>query len=147
MRKRGLYTIRHRPQFLRMCIAMENTAKKVLWIRQKTAYSDERILRNAQKSDELLSTHYSDFVRSFQINQLFLNLFLQVAWNVASHFSPPGPGALKKVDHPCRKVWKFLQKSFNIFEGKFEDFSGKCSDFWEKSNVFTRIFNNFCEII
>ncbi len=61
--KRGLHTIRHRPQFSRMCVATENTAKKVLWISQKTAYSCKRISqknfsRNAHKSDKSLSTYY-----------------------------------------------------------------------------------------
>ncbi len=35
-----------RPQLSQMCVATENTMKKVLWIRQKTAYCRKRILQN-----------------------------------------------------------------------------------------------------
>ncbi len=58
--------------------------------------------------------------------------FLQVAWNVASHFSHSGSGALKKVDDHSRKVWKFLQKNLASFAEKIADFSEKFSDFCRK---------------
>ncbi len=70
--KRGLHTIRHRPQFLRMCVATENTTKKVLRIRQKTAYSSKRISRNAHESDELLSTHYSHVAQISSLRSFFV---------------------------------------------------------------------------
>ncbi len=77
MTKRGLHTIRHRPQFSRMYVEKENTTKKVLPIRQKTAYSGESILRtsflqNAHESDESLSTHYLRFARSSSVRSLFV---------------------------------------------------------------------------
>ncbi len=54
MIKRGLHTICHRPQFLQMCVATENTQKKVLCIRQKITYSGERFsfLQNTHESVE-----------------------------------------------------------------------------------------------
>ncbi len=61
MTKKGLHTIRHRPQFSQMCVETENTKEKVLWIRQKTTYFGEHISHNAHESDESLSTHYSHF--------------------------------------------------------------------------------------
>ncbi len=41
--KRGLHDICHILQFSQMCVATENTTKKVLWICQKTASSGKRI--------------------------------------------------------------------------------------------------------
>ncbi len=75
--KRGLHTIRHRPQFSWMRVEMENTTKNVLWIRQKTAYSCECNLRksfsqNDHESYELLSTHYSCFPRISSIRSFFI---------------------------------------------------------------------------
>ncbi len=75
--KRSLHTIRHRPQFLRMCVEMENMAKKVLWIRQKIVYSGERISRksfsqNAHESDKSLSAHYSHFARILSVRSFFV---------------------------------------------------------------------------
>ncbi len=61
--KRGLHTIRHRPQFSRICVATENTVKKALWICQKTDYSNEHIW---------WITHYTLF--AFRTN--FIRLFL-----------------------------------------------------------------------
>ncbi len=46
-RKGALHTIRHRPQFSRMCVETENTAKKILWISQKITCYGERISRNS----------------------------------------------------------------------------------------------------
>ncbi len=57
----AIHTICHRPQFSWMGVATENIAKNVLRICQKTAYSAERISRNAHESNESLSTHSSDF--------------------------------------------------------------------------------------
>ncbi len=75
--KRSLHAICHRLQFLQMCVATENTAKKVLWIRQKTAYSGKHISRksfsqNAHKSDESFSTYYSHFARISSIRSFFI---------------------------------------------------------------------------
>ncbi len=75
--KRGLHTICHGPQFSRTCVEMENMAKKVLWFRQKTAYSGERISRktfsrNAHESDESLSRLYSHFARISSVRFFFV---------------------------------------------------------------------------
>ncbi len=75
--KRDLHAICHRPQFSQMCVETENTVKKVLWIRQKIAYSGERILRksfsrNTHEFDESLSTHYSRFARILSIHSFFV---------------------------------------------------------------------------
>ncbi len=77
MTKRGLHTIRHRPQFSQMCVAMENKAKKVFRSNQKTAYSGEHnsqksFSRNTHKSDKSLPTHYSHFARISSIRSFFV---------------------------------------------------------------------------
>ncbi len=69
--KRGLYKY--------VCSNWKYT-KKVLWIRQKTAYLGECIFRksfswNAHESDKLLSTHYSHFTWISSIH-FFLSLFV-----------------------------------------------------------------------
>ncbi len=75
--KRGLHTIRRRPQFSQTCVEIENTTKKVLWFCQKTAYfgecnSRKSFLRNAHESDESLSTHYSRFARILSVRSFFI---------------------------------------------------------------------------
>ncbi len=76
MTKSGLHTIFIYRSFCE-CVATENTAKKVFWIRQKTVYSGECILRksflrNAHESDKLLSTHYSHFARISSVRSFFV---------------------------------------------------------------------------
>ncbi len=74
MTKRGLHTIHHRPQFSQMWEATQNMVKKILWIRQKSAYFGERISQKRffAKYSRIwlitlytLSTFHTDFVRSF----------------------------------------------------------------------------------
>ncbi len=109
-----LHTIRHRPQFSQTCVAIENTAKKVLWIRQKTAYSGERNLRksfsqNTRKTDELLSTHYSHFAYSF--------LFRHCSRIVCSRQNTK----CKKTVSSTRRIWRIM--SCTLFAFFFQHFT------------------------
>ncbi len=65
------------PSFRKRVVETENMTKKVLWFRQKTAYSGERIsrrsfLRNTRESDKSLSTHYSRFARILFVRSFFV---------------------------------------------------------------------------
>ncbi len=75
MMRRGPHTIRHRSQFLWMCLVTENTAKKVLRIRQKPAYSSEHNSRKffAKRSQIWRITLYTLY--EFHPFVLFLSLF------------------------------------------------------------------------
>ncbi len=55
-----------------MQIETENTTEKVLRIRQKTAYSGERILQNAGESDKSLFAQYSRFARISSLRSFFI---------------------------------------------------------------------------
>ncbi len=60
-----------------MCVEAENTVKKVLWIRQKTAYSGERISqksisRNVHESNKSPATYYSRFSQISSIHSFFI---------------------------------------------------------------------------
>ncbi len=70
------HTIHHRLQFLRMCVATEKMVKKVLWVRQKTAYSGECILwksflRNAHKPWRIILCTLFMFRNSFVVLSIF----------------------------------------------------------------------------
>ncbi len=97
--KRDLHTIRHKSQFLRRCVATENTMKKVLSFCQKTANFGKCISRrtfsqNAHKSWQI--TLYTQFV--FRSSFVGLSIFRGCSWIVCSELKK-----LIKIDYRVPK--------------------------------------------
>ncbi len=73
--KKYLHTIRHRPQFSRMCIATENATKKVLWNCQKTAYSEKRICKSFSQNTHQFTNLTNHSLHTIRVSQESIRSF------------------------------------------------------------------------